>query len=213
MEAEIACTEVDEVLDQYLDAEADGETRAALERHLARCAKCRWRLDLASGLREALRELPVEEPGAEFFAGALRRAQRPPRGSRLAAAGFIGAFGLSIVTVLLTGLAVHAPRSRAVPQVAAVTLKPNRAQTVNLVFDSGTALDDVVVTVELPRGVELRGHELARRIEWDTKLVAGSNLLPLEIVATSGRGGELVARVRHDGSAKEFLVKLSVDRS
>jgi hypothetical protein len=37
---------------------------------------------------------------------------RPTRGQRLAAAAFLGAFGLTILTVLLTGLRVGAPSAR-----------------------------------------------------------------------------------------------------
>jgi hypothetical protein len=37
---------------------------------------------------------------------------RPTRAQRIVAAGFLGAFGLTILTVLLTGLWVRAPRSR-----------------------------------------------------------------------------------------------------
>jgi hypothetical protein len=45
----------------------------------------------------------------------------PTRGQRLAAAGFLGAFGLTILTVLLTGLKVGAPAARHVLQPAPVT--------------------------------------------------------------------------------------------
>jgi hypothetical protein len=38
---------------------------------------------------------------------------RPTRAQRIVAAGFLGAFGLTIITVLLTGLAVRAPHLRA----------------------------------------------------------------------------------------------------
>jgi hypothetical protein len=41
---------------------------------------------------------------------------RPTRGQRLAAFGFLGAFGLTILTVLLTGLRVGAPAARHVLQ-------------------------------------------------------------------------------------------------
>jgi len=46
---------------------------------------------------------------------------RPTRGQRLVAAGFLGAFGLTILTVLLTGLKVGAPRGpRTAPAATAV---------------------------------------------------------------------------------------------
>ena len=45
----------------------------------------------------------------------------PTRAQRLAAAGFLGAFGLTILTVLLTGLKVGAPAARHVLQPAPIT--------------------------------------------------------------------------------------------
>ncbi len=44
----------------------------------------------------------------------------PTRGQRLAAAGFLGAFGLTILTLLLTGLKVGAPATRHLLQPAPV---------------------------------------------------------------------------------------------
>ena len=44
----------------------------------------------------------------------------PTRAQRLAAAGFLGAFGLTILTVLLTGLKVGAPATRHLLQPAPV---------------------------------------------------------------------------------------------
>jgi hypothetical protein len=44
----------------------------------------------------------------------------PTRAQRLAAAGFLGAFGLTILTVLLTGLKVGAPAARHLLQPAPV---------------------------------------------------------------------------------------------
>lgn len=43
--------------------------------------------------------------------GANSERPRPTRAQRITAAGFLGAFGLTIVTVLLTGLSVRSPRS------------------------------------------------------------------------------------------------------
>ena len=56
----------------------------------------------------------------------------PTRAQRLAAAGFLGAFGLTILTVLLTGLKVGAPAARHVLQpapVAAESSAPAPADT------------------------------------------------------------------------------------
>jgi hypothetical protein len=51
---------------------------------------------------------------------------RPTRAQRIVAAGFLGAFGLTVLTVLLTGLWVRAPRTRAgvEPPPPAVAVEP-----------------------------------------------------------------------------------------
>lgn len=60
-----------------------------------------------------------------------RQLPRPTRAQRLAAAGFLGAFGLTIVTVLLTGLLVGAPRGpRTQPTPVAATSSPAPAAAV-----------------------------------------------------------------------------------
>jgi hypothetical protein len=50
----------------------------------------------------------------------------PTRAQRLVAAGFLGAFGLTMLTVLLTGLFVRAPRTRAgaEPPPSAAAVEP-----------------------------------------------------------------------------------------
>jgi hypothetical protein len=58
----------------------------------------------------------------------------PTRGQRLAAFGFLGAFGLTILTVLLTGLSVGAPSTRHLLQPgspAAETNVPSAKPTVS----------------------------------------------------------------------------------
>jgi hypothetical protein len=145
-------------------------------------------------------EQPMTEPSAT-------RARKTPR---LVAAGFLGAFALSILTVVLTGLWVRAPGSRGDAAPTQVSLEMNRERTVNLLFSSRMALDGVTFTIDLPYGVEVRGHEGRSRLEWSTRLQWGNNLLPLPLVATAGRGGPLVARLRHAGREKVFLVNLAV---
>jgi hypothetical protein len=138
-------------------------------------------------------------------------AQAPPtRAQRIAAFGFLGAFGLTIVTVILTGLAVRGPNARRGPETQVVTLVAAKPHTVNLLFTSRTRLEDVQFTVDLPPGIELNGRAGVRRIVWSAPLAPGNNLLPLELVARGGRGGQLGARLKQGSSQKTFVVDLAV---
>jgi hypothetical protein len=135
---------------------------------------------------------------------------KPTRAQRIVAFTFIGAFGLTMLTVVLTGLAVRSPSSRRAVETPAVTLTIGEPRTINLVFDSRAALADVEFTVDLPPGIELADHAGERRIVGQAKLTAGDNALPLTVVARSGSGGQLAARLRHGEEQKVFVVDLAV---
>ena len=66
-------------------------------------------------------------------------------------------------------------------------------RTVNLVFASAAALDAATLTVSLPDGIELAGFPGQTQITWQTSLVEGKNFLPLELIALSPAGGEVLA--------------------
>jgi hypothetical protein len=122
----------------------------------------------------------------------------------------LAAFGATILTVVLTGLWVRSPAARRTPEPTAVTLTVDEPRTVNLLFESRTAVDDVQFIVDLPAGIELRDRVGVRRVAWKTHLVAGNNLLPLTLVARNGRGGQLAARLEHGESKKTFVVDIAV---
>ena len=134
----------------------------------------------------------------------------PTLWQRLSAYAFLGAFGLTILTVILTGLAVRSPAARRAPETQVVTLAVAQAHTVNLVFTSRTQLDDVRFTVDLPAGIEVNDRAGVRRISWSAPLAAGNNLLPLTLVARAGGGGQLAAVLQYGGSHKTFVVDVAV---
>jgi hypothetical protein len=115
-----------------------------------------------------------------------------------------------MLTVELTGLEVRSPSARRSTEVPAVSLALGEPRTVHLVFDSRTALDGVELTVDLPPGIELVERPGERRVVGRTALTAGSNALPLALVARAGDGGQLAARLRHQGDQKTFVVDLRV---
>lgn len=117
-----------------------------------------------------------------------------------------------MLTVVLTGLSVRSPSARRAPETPAFTLTLDEPRTINLVFDARAALADVEFTVDLPLGIELAEHAGERRVVGRAKLTAGDNALPLTLVARTGAGGQLAARLRHGGEQKVFVVDLTVAR-
>jgi len=134
----------------------------------------------------------------------------PTLWQRISAFAFLGAFGLTILTVILTGLAVRSPAARRGPETQLVTLAAAEPRTVNLLFTSRAKLDAVRFTVDLPPGIEANGKAGIRRISWSAPLAAGNNLLPLTLVARSGAGGQLAAQLQYGGSHKTFVVDVAV---
>jgi len=77
-------------------------------------------------------------------------------------------------------------------------------QTVNLAFDSGKALQNVTLTLELPPHAELASMPGERRISWQVDLEKGENRLALPLRTLFPGEGELVARVQHGDQTKTF---------
>lgn len=136
--------------------------------------------------------------------------RQPTRAQRITAFAFIGAFGLTMLTVVLTGLYVRSPRAGRAAETPVVTLTIGELKTINLVFGSREMLADVEFTVDLPPGLELAEHPGERRVMGRARLAAGDNALPLTLVARSGNGGQLAARLRHGDDRKVFVVDVTV---
>jgi hypothetical protein len=140
------------------------------------------------------------------------RAERPKPtlAQRVVGFAFIGAFALTMLTVVLTGLYVRSPSARRAPETPAVTLTVGETRTINLVFGSRAALEDVELTVDLPPGIELAMYPGERRVTARAALAGGDNALPLTLVARSGGGGQLAARLKQGDQQKVFVVDVTV---
>jgi hypothetical protein len=150
---------------------------------------------------------PVDNASAE---AAPPRRPKPSLAQRVVAFTFLGAFGLTMLTVVLTGLHVRSPSARRALDTPAVTLTIDEPRTINLVFGTRSALADIELTVDLPPGIELVTHPGARRVVSRAELAAGDNALPLALVARAGPGGQLAVRLKQGNERKVFVVDVSV---
>jgi hypothetical protein len=136
--------------------------------------------------------------------------RKPTFAQRVVGFAFIGAFGLTMLTVILTGLSVRSPSSLRAPETPAVTLTVGETRTIDLLFGSPVALDDVDFTVDLPPGIELAAHPGQRRVTGRAALAGGDNALQLTLVARGGGGGQLAARLKRGDEQKVFVVDVTV---
>ena len=76
----------------------------------------------------------VTAPPTETKPAATPERPKPTRAQRIVAFTFLGAFGLTMLTVVFTGLYVRSPSARRAPETPAVTLTIGEPRTINLVF-------------------------------------------------------------------------------
>ena len=165
-------------------------------------------------LQALLKDYPVPEPSEGFYDQALARATyegaRRQR-NRWIMAGFGSAVAAGIALWFIGGFFLGVPDMPvAEPGIPGVTIALEEPRTVNLVFASATALDSAVLTVTLPDGIELAGFPGQREISWQTSLNEGRNLLPLELIAVSPVGGEVLARLEHNDRNRTFRLRIDV---
>jgi len=207
------CAEFATQLDDYLDDMLDAGTLAAYQAHLAECDSCAALSGRARVIHRALADYGVPPPGRGFVDQSIERASRGRKSisaGRMVAAAFVATLLLSVVTVILTGLNVGAPRTELAAGLPSVSMRVAEPRVINLVFDARQPLDEVTVLMTLPRGVELDGYPGQTQIEWKTSLAAGKNVLPLALVVRDGMGGQLVAQLGHGELRKVFRVHLDV---
>ena len=163
---------------------------------------------------ELLKDYPMAEASTGFYDQALARATHEGtrrQRNRWLMTGFGAAVAAGIVMWFVGGLLLTTPQ---VPgpatDIPGIVMTLEEPRTVNLVFASTSALDNATLTVTLPDGVELAGFPGQREIAWETSLKEGKNLLPLELIALTPAGGEVLARLEHENRNRTFRLRIEV---
>jgi anti-sigma factor RsiW len=207
-------THINEKLDDYMDGSLDEAETLALDAHVDSCNTCRQTVDSEQRLRGLLKDYPVPAPDDAYFDQALAKASHVSSNgqrNRWIMTGFGGAIAAGLLAWVIGGTLLKTPEPvESVASIPGVTMALEEPRTVNLVFSSATDLDDAVLTVILPAGIEIEGFAGQREITWMTSLQAGKNILPLRLIAMTPHGGELLARLEHDGRDRTFRIRVEV---
>jgi hypothetical protein len=206
------CNQLAGSLDRYLDRDLPDADRTVLDRHVQDCAICQGLLAREQRMRRALRQLPVPEPGTDFYRRAMAGATQPARPARLAhwKVGATAAIAASLATWFMVPHISDVTVPQAEAPVATVTMAMNETRTIHLVFNSRSGIDDARLRLQLPPGIELANHGDRREFRWKTRLRPGNNTMPLELVVRDGAGGDLIAQLSHAGDQKTFRVKVTI---
>lgn len=210
----MSCTQINEKLDDYMDGALDAADMHALDEHLATCSTCRQTVEGEQRLRGLLRDYPVPAPDVAYFDQALAKASHVganAQRNRWIMTGFGGAIAAGLVAWIIGGVLLQTPDlTDPAVDMPGITMALEEPRTVNLVFSSATPLDNAVLTVSLPAGIEIEGFEGLQEITWKTSLQAGKNILPLKLIAITPHGGVLQARLEHEDRDRTFRIRVDV---
>jgi anti-sigma factor RsiW len=207
-------THINEKLDDYMDGSLDDSETLAFDTHVDSCNSCRQMVESEQRLRGLLKDYPVPAPDDAYFDQALAKASHVSTNgqrNRWFMTGFGGAIAAGLLAWVIGGTILQTTEPvESVASIPGVTMVLEEPRTVNLVFSSATELDDAVLTVNLPAGIEIEGFAGQREITWMTSLQAGKNILPLRLIAMTPHGGELLARLEHDDRDRTFRIRVEV---
>jgi len=207
------CDQYRQSLEPYLDAELEASVARELETHLADCSDCTDARDRQRRLRQALRSMPVTPPEEGFLDSVVgQTVVRTHRNEAWfwSSAGLGSAVVASAIAWLILAVPVNPPASNSIAELETVAISLNVEKTFRLTFDSQRELQDATLTVSLPAGVEVVGYEGRGSVRWTTDVKPGTNILELPLIVRSGDGGEVLARIEHQGKQKSFEFAVTV---
>lgn len=205
------CSEVDRILDDYLDRRVDEDSAVAL--HVRGCPTCGQELERRRGLIRELQRLPVPDPDPDFLAHTIANAEaahgrvRRPAGRKLA--GLAAVLAAALLLAVVVARQGHAPET-GLPEIYLAT---DTVTPVKLAFSSEKPLRDARLTLTLPVGVALDGYGDRTDLSWRTDLEAGTNVLRLPLVGHGPASDLLIARLDHQTGSKTFRLHLTVNDS
>ncbi|MEM8682140.1 MAG: hypothetical protein AAGF72_01850 [Pseudomonadota bacterium] len=165
-------------------------------------------------LDELLKDYPMPQAEAAFYDRALLNASREGtqrQRNRWVFAGFGSAIAAGFAALLLFGLFSSSPDLPAPDAtIPGVTIALEQPRTINLMFGSAEPLDNAMLTVSLPEGIELDGFPGQQEVTWETSLAAGRNVLPLTLVAVKPVSGDVFARLSHLNREQTFQIHIDV---
>ena len=168
-------------------------------------------------LDELLKDYPMPQAEAAFYDRALLNASREGtrrQRNRWMFTGFGSAMAAGIAALLLFGMFSNSPELPSPdPSIPGVTIALEKPRTINLMFGSEEALENAMLTVSLPDGIELDGFPGQQEVTWETSLAAGKNVLPLTLVAVKPVSGDVFARLAHMNRQQTFQIHIDVDPS
>lgn len=203
------CTDINTLLDDYLDNDLLVHEQRAIELHIDDCTACQQSVREAQAVREALASLPMVEASDDFESkvfAQVRKQNRDSRHDRRFLNGFVTAVAASVFLWVATPMILAPKQSLDSANVIAVAM--NEMRPVRLLFDAPDSIAQVTLSIELPANVELKGYPGRSQLSWNTSLKKGQNVLALPINAIEAGKGELIAHLSYGNTIKTYRLIL-----
>lgn len=205
------CVDIDKHIDGFLDKQSTPEDLLAFDHHVSQCAECAEKLEIAKSLSSGLRNQPLPHYSAKFKQRAFAEVRRQYKGEKQRDHGYSFATGFAtaaVVSLVIWFVSSVYLADTLIEQPQMISVAMNQAQTVSLIFDSHTDIQQANLSIDLPDNMELDGYPGRRELSWQTSLKKGQNILTLPILAIEYGQGELLAQLSYDDTVTVLRVVL-----
>ena len=207
------CTEIREKIREHIRQGSDPGEDDTVVGHVRHCELCRSLYNDAV-LSCALKNVPVPEMRPGFETAAIQHAVKRNCGRRRVQAFVSAAAAAVLVVAISLGLFFgHSESDRyagLVPDTevsSAVTLE----KTVRILIDAVDYRAGAALSIDMDENVALKDYPGQRRLEWQTDISRGRNLLELPVVLTGGDEGTLRIRYQYNGSEQEMSFRIRAE--
>lgn len=212
MNIKMNCNNLLIIQEEYLDQALDNEAMAAVAKHLMNCGKCTARIHSLQVLHNSMSLLSQSNPSEfdeKFFRRLITNVSQSTSSFDRKWRWLSGSIGGAIAASLAVWFFITPPTISTNPakaDVYNVTLAVNKIEVIRLAFNAPNNMQKVLVSLELPKHMELAGYPGQLIFEWHTDLLKGENVLSLPLIATRAEQGILVARIGLGNKHKIFRI-------
>ena len=207
------CTDINTHRNEYFEGQLSLLQQRAFEHHLVDCKVCHTAVNDMRIIQAKLYSLAIPEPRNGFVEGVFKEVRRhsPDTSYRSLKtkpfiAGFSTAIAASLVLWFLSTLFIVQQQTITRPDEMMISM--NTTQSVRLMFESPSDLDQVLLSIDLPENIELSGYSGQSELSWTTSFEKGKNILSLPVVAIEQGEGEIVAQLRYGDKVKVYHLRI-----
>lgn len=207
------CKDINIHKNEFFEGQLSLLQQRAFEQHLVECSSCGTAVNDMRKIQAELYNLAIPEPDNRFVESIFKEVHRqyPETSYRTLkakpfVAGFSTAIAAGLVLWFLSTLFIVQQQTITRPDEMMISM--NTTQSVRLMFDSPSDLEQVTLSIDLPENIELSGYSGQSELSWTTSFEKGKNILSLPVIAIEQGEGELIAQLKYGDKVKVFNLRI-----